>query len=251
LPDFLSDGVITGVLDDLEPSGVFHPEVRSKDMHAEITCCDGNWQSAETNFALTEELLRMEEKNGWVEEWHGSWEDAIRRWGREKTAVSKLAVIIEAGKDPRLVVDATASGLNPRARIPERVEHPSIRDVMKALERHEVRRPGERLVALTLDVRAAHKRARVAESDGGLNFVKLGERLWRYKTCHFGGTWSAWWWSRIGSALLRLIHAVLGDTYHYAFLYVDDFLILVPENVAEECASLVQMMLQAVASGAH
>ena len=54
LPDLLRDGVKTGVLDDLAPSGVFALRTRANDVDdvdCEITCCDANWQSAETDFS--------------------------------------------------------------------------------------------------------------------------------------------------------------------------------------------------------
>ncbi len=246
LPDILARGAPTGVLCGIRASGVFKESTKHGALDTSIQCCHSNWRSADENWEVTEELLRMEEANGFVEEWRGSWEAAEHRWGCENVAVSKLAVITEENKEPRLVVDATASGLNPRAKIPEKTEHPSVADVMEAISRHAAEHPDRRLAGISMDVRAVHKRVLVREKDGGLNFVRTPGRLWRYKTCHFGGAWSAYWWSRVGATFVRLLHQLLHNVPHYLFLYVDDFLLLVDEEMAEECAAMAQMLLHSL-----
>ena len=39
-----------------------------------------------------------------------------------------------------------------------------------------------------------------------------------YRVCHFGAAWSAWWYSRLGAALTRLLHRVVFE-YHYLMTY--------------------------------
>ena len=87
-----------------------------------------------------------------AKEWRGSRDEAERHWGRERFGVSKLAVIVAEGKDPRLVVDATSSNINPCARFPERSEYPTIAQIMEMVERHHLD-SSDPLAALTLDVK--------------------------------------------------------------------------------------------------
>ena len=96
-----------------------------------------------------------------------------------------------------------------------------------------------------LDVAAAHKRVKLQEADGGLQFFQVGGRLYRYRVCHFGARWSAYWWARVGALLHRLAHQVV-YVEHFGFLYVDDWLFLVNRDVAPWCARVLLCLLQVV-----
>ena len=83
------------------------------------------------------------------------------------------------------------------------------------------------------------------ENDGGLQFIEWNGRLYRYKTCHFGGSWSAWWWSRVAAATMRILHELVGES-HAAFVYVDDYLILTPRSRIDFISALVQVLFSAL-----
>ncbi len=76
-------------------------------------------------------------------------------------AVGKLALIKEPGKEPRLVGDSSAPGVSPMGKFPERMRHPGPQDVEETLLR--CKEAGGRWVAITCDVKAAHKRVKVRE----------------------------------------------------------------------------------------
>ena len=84
-------------------------------------------------------------------EWKGTWEEAEAKWPG-KTAVSKLALILEEGRDPRLVVDASAANLNPASWFPERAEHPTIGHVSTVVSKYYATAT-EPLQGMTLDVK--------------------------------------------------------------------------------------------------
>ncbi len=182
--------------------------------------------------------------DGYLEQWSGSLRDAEARWPGA-VAVMKLAVIIAAGKSPRLVADATAPGVNARCRIPERIELPTIRDVMRALAIHYALHPDEELAAVVIDVKAAHKQVKIREADGGLGFCRLGKKLFRYRTCSFGAKFSSYWWARVAGALTRILHAFV-HFRHYCFIYVDDLLLLGPRDRIWEVAELALALLSAI-----
>lgn len=72
-------------------------------------------------------------------------------------------VVCADNKDPRLVIDATAAGVNPNCRFPERVQYPTIKDISNTIADYYAG-CSERLSAITLDVKAAHKRVLINES---------------------------------------------------------------------------------------
>lgn len=244
LPSILEEGVPTGVLGDIQECKAYQREDRSKKLDVPVgdgfQLCDRNWRSAESEPEKVRELLEAEIAQGWMEKWHGGLEAASARWG-DLVAVGKLAVVEENGKDPRLVGDSTAAGVSPVARFPNRMKHPRLRDLRRGLRR--CRRRGGKWVAVTLDVKAAHKRMLVRESDAGLSFFRVGEELFRYMVCHFGASWSAFWWGRVSGLLVRLLHRILGSD-HVALSYVDDTVIFVREDKGYQVAALAAVFFE-------
>lgn len=133
----------------------------------------------------------------------------MERW--KSFTRSKVAVVTAEGRDPRLVIDATASGLNPNAYFPERADCPTMSGIMRMVAgyyAHGNVAGVEPLAAFTLDVKSAHKRIKLREKELGDQFIEANGQLYYYKTCHFGGAWSAYWWARTASALMRIVHRI-------------------------------------------
>ena len=84
--------------------------------------------------------------------------------------------------------------------------------------------------ALTVDVRKAHKLVKVKQEERGLLLFwrpaarNVPATLCGYNVCHFGASFSAYWWSRVGAWLVRAVHQLL-FVRHGAWLYVDDLLV--------------------------
>lgn len=242
LPGTLRQGVPTGVDVAIEPCSVYAPEDRECKLQVcedDIRICMENWRSAEDNVERVAELLEAEINQGWVERWKGSLLDAHKVWG-DRVAVGKLALISVPGKDDRLVGDSSAPGVSGRARFPNRMKHPRPADVEEALVR--CAEEGGDWMAITVDVKAAHKTMKVSEEDAGLCFFQLTGTLFRYLTCHFGASYSAFWWGRVSGALIRLLHIFLG-TGHVAMTYVDDTLVLVRAHAAKFSGCLIAMFM--------
>ena len=110
--------------------------------------------------------------------------------------------------------DSSVCGANGRSKILERVEYPTIHEVEGALASRTDASP--ELAAIVIDVAAAHKRVKLQEPDGGLQFFQVGGRLYRYRVCHFGAPWSAHWWARVGALLHRLARRVV-YVEHFGF----------------------------------
>ena len=239
LPAVLREGVPSGVDNDIAVSKVFPLEDRDAKLRSrpleQLGCCTSNWSSADEAPDKVLHLLEAEEAEGWVERFHGTEEDAEARWpGR--VAVGKFALISVKGKEDRLVGDSKACGASPAARFPERAKHPTPASLQEGLSRACAISRGDTdpWCAVTIDVKAAHQRMRLREKDGGLSFFSFMGVLWRFVVCHFGAAWSAFWYARLGAAIHRLLHRILWDVEHFAWVYVDDTLLLLRQSSALE-----------------
>lgn len=242
----LRTGVSAGVLDEIPNSGVFAPSSDHDDDKVPfcpiVDSC--NWSSASKHAAIVQELIETDISEGFVEPWSGSLQDAEARWPGA-VAVMKLAVIIAAGKKPRLVCDSTAPKVTESCRIPERIALPTIRGVAMALSLFRLFLPNTMLCCIVIDVKSAHKRVKVREADGGLQFFSHEGKLYRYVTNSFGARWSSYWWARVAAALTRLVHLILG-VEHCLFTYVDDLIIIAPKCHIFEVTSLALALLCAL-----
>ena len=193
---------------------------------SDFTLADCNWSSAEQSPELVGQLIQTEIEDGYVTHIPGGLQEIKARWGT-RVAVGRLAVATHPTRNPRLVLDSSVCGVNTAAAasIPEKTFNPSLADLRSA---HTLGH-AQQTTLLSIDIKAAHKRIRVHEQDQGylaFSYRTAGREYWyTYNVTHFGGTFSAWYWSRLGGALLRLLHRVL-YCRHTAVLYVDDFLFL-------------------------
>ncbi|CAE7197288.1 unnamed protein product [Symbiodinium sp. KB8] len=225
LVPILKEGVPTGAFSELPPSGIWPPAQRSIDSSSDLDPqrlehCAGNWTAAEKDPALLQQLVDKEVQDGFVALFPGTEADAAQHWPLG-TAIGKLNIVQADGKDPRLVLDSTVCGLNPAVHIPERVAMPSALDVQRTFSTAD---PFAQLQGLSLDFKAAHKSQKVRPAEQGTLLFRVADKLYHYTVCHFGARFSAYWWQRTGSLILRSLHALLCQHPHKAWLYVDDIL---------------------------
>ena len=74
----------------------------------------------------------------------------------------------------------------------------------------------------TLDIKSAHKRVVIRTEEQGLLGFQIDGKLYFYRVCPFGATFSAFWWQRVGGWILRFFHLFIWLS-HAAFLYVDGY----------------------------
>ena len=104
--------------------------------------------------------------------------------------------------------------------IPERTTLPSAKDVIRCFP---LRNNSRELSGFSLDIKSAHKRVVLKESEQGLLGFSLNDSLYFYRVCLFGATFSAYWWQRLGGWILRFFHQAVWIP-HAGWLYVDDYL---------------------------
>ena len=217
----LSQGVPTGFDDDIPRSHTLRPrrEGEPDDGH-QLLVCEGNWQGAESDPALLQELIEEELQAGFLEE-VDTIEEAYRRWGKERVAVGKVNIVKAPGRSPRLVVDNSVCNTNQNCTVPEQFSLPCLQDIQAS---YPLREDSEPVSGFSLDVKGAHKTSRVREKDRGLLGLRQQDRLFFYKVCPFGATFSSHWFARLGGFFTRCLHLLLWIP-HVLLLYVDDLLL--------------------------
>ncbi|CAE7281103.1 unnamed protein product, partial [Symbiodinium sp. KB8] len=161
----LLQGVPTGLDDDIPRSHTLRPRREGdEDEGHQLLVCEGNWQGAESDPALLQELIEEELAAGFLEE-VDSIEEAYKRWGKDRVAVGRVNIVKAPGRSPRLVVDNSICNTNQNCKVPEQFSLPCLQDIQASYPRREDNEP---VSGFSLDVKGAHKTSRVREQDRGI-----------------------------------------------------------------------------------
>ena len=237
----LERGVSTGFQGDIPPSNCFPVRQHSSrfDDTTPLSAHMQNWTSAESDLELTRELVQKEVDEGWVFAFDGTLADAQQQFP-VGVSIGKLGIATSPGRAPRLVVDNSVSGLNARCWIPEQSTLPSAKDVIRCWPLRELR---SHLLGFSLDIKAAHKRIVLHQSEWGLVGFSLDGRLYFYRVTPFGASFSAMWWARVGAFFLRTFHRLIWFS-HVGMLYVDDFIFYQDATMMPLTACLICILCQ-------
>ena len=236
-PSLLS-GVPTGFHDDIPPSHVFASvdrAVSAKDLSEHVV----NWRSAEDHEDVVSSLLQEELTQGWVQPFQGDIAQAHRVWPGA-VAVGKLSLAFSDTRPPRLVMDPSVSGANAACFVPEKQSMPTPCDVIRCFPLRGLKEPPS---SFSLDIKSGHKRVRIRSSEQGLLMFRHKGQLYHYTVAPFGAKFSQHWWGRMGAFLVRWFHAFL-FTKHCLLLFVDDFLISMPQSMAALQATYLVLLCQ-------
>ena len=137
-------------------------------------------------------------------------------------AVSKVATPTKA-EDIRLVMDGTNGvELNPRTRQRDQDRCPTAADVKRhqRAQAKERRRP----LGLAVDVQEAHRIPPTHPEDWRHQGARSSEaaNVYIYMYNVFGYSCSAYWWARLGGALVRAVHLVAAPSFCLWLLLMAD-----------------------------
>ena len=199
------------------PDKIHHEESTSNDTGFHIF--EHNWHSAEADEQMLERLIQQEIDDGFVVE-VGSLQDAQEKFG-SNLAIGKLGIATQQPTKHRLVLDSTISGLNPLSQkaIQEKCSYPKLSDLQQCVPA-ATRRP---CTFMNMDIKSTHKRIKVRPEQQGLLAFQFKNRVYHYQVLHFGGTCSAYYWTRLAAIFLRFFHQFL-YVYHFGLVFVDDFI---------------------------
>jgi hypothetical protein len=144
----------------------------------------------------------------------------------------------EEGDKVRTIHDGTIIKVNDhiRANSEEKTTAPGLQDVMHAIrEWHADNSPhladgkdlSGSLTIMKSDVTKAHRRIKVQQKDWKYMAAKIKDNIWLNKCGTYGIASAQLYWGRMAALLLRLLY-FLFPALAWAFVYVDDFILLVP-----------------------
>ena len=235
----LVDGVDLGIDRSIEPSGTWplKQEIQEPGCN-QFFSFENNWKSADADEETLERLIQKEIDDGFVSELP-SMEAATALFG-DLFAIGKLGIATQQADKPRLALDSAISGLNPASNkaILEKYSFPRLSDFQYSFS-SSTKSP---IILLNVDVKSAHKRIKVRKQHQGLLAFRFKERIFHYKVLHFGGSCSAYYWTRTAGILLRCIHKFL-HIFHVGMVFVDDFIFGFYNRTAGLQAALVLMFM--------
>ena len=230
-----------GIQEMIEPSGTWPTKddgPNTSDSPTSLQVFETNWLSAEGDEQTLERLIQQEIQEGFVVE-IGTLDQARNHFGNN-LAIGKLGIAKQQPDKPRLVLDSTISGLNPQSQksIQEKCSYPRIFHLQHCVNGN-TEKP---CTFLNLDVKSAHKRIKVKDKHQGLLAFQFRDRVYHYKVLHFGGTCSAYYWTRLAAIFLRLIHQII-YIQHFALIFVDDFIFGFDSTAAPLQSSVVLLLV--------
>ncbi|CAE7505701.1 unnamed protein product [Symbiodinium sp. CCMP2592] len=232
-------GVPTGYLNDIPPSNCFWPPKGQSGELIPLALNLENWKSADVAPEVTSRLLQEELDAGYCFKFEGTLEEAKSRWP-VGLALGKLGVVRAPGRAERLVLDNSVAGTNSQCTVPERQCFPSIHDVSHSFP---IRETSDRQMAICIDVKQAHKRCRIRDSEQGLLGFTWHNALYFFRCCPFGAVFSQHWWGRVGGCTLRLLHTLL-FLAHVGLLFVDDFIFSQAASLMPLSGAVICLFLQ-------
>ena len=238
----LITGVPTGFKHDIPLSHCFAQVEPDDDaMHEPLSVHMSSWKSAHDDEKITEELIQIELDRGWLEPYQGTLTDFQQEYP-EGISIGKLGVATSPSRPPRLVVDSTICGLNKNCLIPEKGGLPSAKDAIRC---YPLRNSSCTLWGLCIDIKSAHKLVKLRPAERGLVSFSWKGKIFVYRVCPFGASFSAHWWGRLGGFILRLMHR-MAYLAHAGMLYVDDFIFTQDAMILPITAAMWILFLQAI-----
>ncbi len=237
----LINGVPTGFHRDIPLSNCFALIAEDDTDAPPLSIHLDSWKSAHEDPDVTSRLVQEVIDNHWVDPFPGDETDAQSHFPAG-ISVGKLGVAYSDSRLPRLVVDLSVGGLNQQCFIPEKSSLPSAKDNLRS---YPICNSSDDQLGLSIDIKSAHKRVAILQSERGLVGFSWQNRLHFYRACTFGATFSAHWWSRLGGFILRLCHRLLYIS-HIGLLYVDDFIFSQSDKVLPISECLILPLIQAI-----
>ena len=188
-----------------------------------------NYASSKECMSTIREQVREDVAKGLVKRM--SLSEARARFPGRLAIAALGAVPKGAGSDEvHIVFDASYSiDINRRIKVLDQLRSPLIDDVSAVLrqlrEEFESVEASPSWLSLVYDIAMAHRLVPVRPEDWGLQAFSLDEpeEVFVHKRGTFGVCSAAYWWSRVASGAVRLLHALADrDLAVYHMLYSDD-----------------------------
>ena len=98
------------------------------------------------------------------------------------------------------------------------------------------------MMILKTDASKAHRRIKVLPKDHRYICAEIGKDIYVNQVGTYGVASAQWYWGRMAALILRLLYSVFPDI-HWAFVFVDDFAILLPADMARPLTTAILLFL--------
>ena len=141
----------------------------------------------------------------------------------------------------RTIHDATVNHVNKwiRHNSTEKTTAPGLPDLQYAIAQCDT---GDTTM-LKLDISKAHRRIRVLQKDWKYIAARIMGEIWLNLCGTYGVASAQQYWGRMAALILRLIYYTFPQIL-WAFVYVDDFIVLLPTHTATETAQAILTFLE-------
>ena len=188
-----------------------------------------NYQSAKDHPEAVREQFLQDEKAGWMRRY--TLREARQKWGCRLRIAALGAIEKKPGsKEIRVLYDGTHGVLtNREVRVRDQLRFPQVGDVQSVV--HQLSAQRQASFALVYDVCNAHRVIPVREEDWGLQACRLPEvhgaqdcdEVWINCVGTFGMSSAAYWWARVGGAVVRVTQQIMsGELAICHLLFADD-----------------------------
>ena len=147
------------------------------------------------------------------------------------------------GDKLRTIHDGTVSDVNPRIKANQQYKTtaPGLQDALTAL----LMCATTLTTVFKLDVSRAHRRMKIRRSDWRYQTAQTASGIWVNKVGTYGVASAQYHWGRMAALILRLLYYTF-PTIIWAFVYVDDFLFILPKQGAAALAVQILLFLHAI-----
>ena len=224
--DSYSSGVPVGYKERIPPSPLVFPGKLKQSKLDESDYVDvlRNYKSAEDNAEGLLDKFREDEAKGLM---YPTTRGALKsEFPDTPVLVAALGAIVKADNTVRPLHDGTHFiHLNNEIKLEDQLQYPGPQDATAVIR--EIRGSGEALFSISGDIRAAHRQVKLRRSDWPLVCCRVDipagtEVLWVNKVGTFGVSSAPFWWSRLFGLVGRLVGHVMGQSWFYQLVYVDD-----------------------------
>jgi hypothetical protein len=161
----------------------------------------------------------------------------------EEICCGALGAKVE-GEKVRTIHDGTIIEVNKHIRhnSAEKTTSPTVADALHALKVVKDDGSGDEIVAVKADVTKAHRRIKVLQKDWKYMSAKVDDEYWLNKCGTYGIASAQLYWGRMAALLVRLLYHLFPNIL-WAFVYVDDFLLLTRKRHLHEAIAAIIFFL--------
>ena len=254
IPHWLEEGAPAGIASQIPTAGIFPTDASPPDEQESLSLLGledfTNYRSVDGD---PEAIPLVEGLAGTG--FFSIFEDAkeCRAWLHARPVFSRMAMLCKTRKDGtvkrRLISDCRRSGVNSRAKLPERLVLPRVADAVRsALHLLQQRRPDSEIEMMAIDFKDAFWQVPLRHEERPFFATVFQKRIFVYRRLAQGSKSAPLIWGRTAALTARLTASLFSDKELQLLVYVDDPLVLVSgtRQQRDRCFALTLLVWMAL-----